>query len=301
MPCALPSTAMRWLFPSINVTRKCINLSQEQEFLVHESISWIWPINKWSVFPVWLFIVASRKILSHRHTHRGSMLDLFPLKLSISSLNLHIIYVGIEKALVCENSTKWVLIWVLVLYKISTKYKIRLDKHTTHAAHKLPWIGLVRLIKLTITNLVQLNNEMEAWIENMKGPIRKLYMLSTFWHVCDLWKLIWAICTVQSPVYERKCNPRGGKSQNPFWEAAVLVKYFLQDNIWTAKSRHLHFIAFLSNNFFKDMRRSPQKFKKYRKNNFLNNLLHGEYFPPLPMGLFKNNNHLKFKLKSAKL
>ena len=45
---------------------------------------------------------------------------------------------------------------------------------------------------------------------------------------------------------------RGGKSRNPFLEASALVKY-----CQIAESRpllQLHFIAFLSNNFFKDVK-----------------------------------------------
>jgi hypothetical protein len=48
---------------------------------------------------------------------------------------------------------------------------------------------------------------------------------------------------------------RGGKSQNPFWEDSFPVKYSLPDSVWPAKPRppsQLHFIAFLSNNIFKE-------------------------------------------------
>ena len=33
----------------------------------------------------------------------------------------------------------------------------------------------------------------------------------------------------------------GGKSQNPFWEASVSVRYFLPDSVWSVKPDHPHF------------------------------------------------------------
>jgi hypothetical protein len=56
---------------------------------------------------------------------------------------------------------------------------------------------------------------------------------------------------------------RGGKSQNPFWEASVSVKYFLPDCVLPAMPRppsQLHFIAFLSDNFYKYVKVSPKYF-----------------------------------------
>ena len=88
-----------------------------------------------------------------------------------------------------------------------------------------------------------------------------------YWWFISSWRLIFYFINKGS-LHEKKPEivcfftkggvpPRGGKSQNPFWEASVSVKYFLRHRVWPAMYRppsQLHFIAFLSYHFFKNVK-----------------------------------------------